>query len=40
MPDGKLGRQMYKKLKVYAGPEHPSCCSETGSYGNFKEREE
>jgi large subunit ribosomal protein L13 len=22
MPDGKLGRMMYKKLKVYAGPEH------------------
>ena len=22
MPTGKLGRQMYKKLKVYAGPEH------------------
>lgn len=23
MPKGKLGRQMYKKLKVYAGPGHP-----------------
>ena len=22
MPDGRLGRQMYKKLKVYAGPAH------------------
>ena len=22
MPDGKLGRQMFKKLKIYAGPEH------------------
>ena len=22
MPKGILGRQMYKKLKVYAGPEH------------------
>ena len=22
LPDGKLGRQMAKKLKVYAGPEH------------------
>jgi len=22
MPKGKLGRKMYKKLKVYAGPEH------------------
>lgn len=23
MPKGKLGRAMFKKLKVYAGPEHP-----------------
>lgn len=23
MPKGKLGRQMFKKLKVYAGPGHP-----------------
>ena len=23
MPKGKLGRQMFKKFKVYAGPEHP-----------------
>ena len=23
LPDGKLGRQMFKKLHVYAGPEHP-----------------
>ena len=23
MPNGRLGRQMYKKLKVYAGAEHP-----------------
>ena len=22
MPKGRLGRQMYKKLKVYAGPDH------------------
>lgn len=22
MPNGRLGRQMFKKLKVYAGPEH------------------
>ena len=22
LPDGRLGRQMFKKLKVYAGPEH------------------
>ena len=23
LPHGRLGRQMFKKLKVYAGPEHP-----------------
>lgn len=23
LPKNRLGRQMYKKLKVYAGPEHP-----------------
>jgi len=23
LPDGALGRNMLKKLKVYAGPEHP-----------------
>jgi len=23
MPDGRLGRQMFKKLKIYAGAEHP-----------------
>ena len=23
LPKNKLGRQMLKKLKVYAGPEHP-----------------
>jgi large subunit ribosomal protein L13 len=23
MPNGRLGRQMYKKLKVFAGPVHP-----------------
>jgi len=23
MPKGRLGRQMFAKLKVYAGPEHP-----------------
>lgn len=23
MPSGKLGRQMFKKLRVFAGPEHP-----------------
>lgn len=23
LPKGRLGRQMYRKLRVYAGPEHP-----------------
>jgi large subunit ribosomal protein L13 len=23
LPKGRLGRQMYKKLFVYEGPEHP-----------------
>jgi large subunit ribosomal protein L13 len=23
LPKNRLGRQMYKKLKVYASPEHP-----------------
>jgi large subunit ribosomal protein L13 len=23
LPKNKLGRKMFKKLKVYAGPEHP-----------------
>ena len=23
LPKGRLGRQMFKKLYVYAGPEHP-----------------
>jgi large subunit ribosomal protein L13 len=23
LPKGILGRQMFKKLKVYAGPDHP-----------------
>ena len=23
MPKGRLGREQFKKLKVYAGPEHP-----------------
>jgi large subunit ribosomal protein L13 len=23
LPKGRLGRQMFKKLKVYAGPDHP-----------------
>jgi len=23
LPKNKLGKQMYRKLKVYAGPKHP-----------------
>jgi large subunit ribosomal protein L13 len=23
LPKNRLGRRLYKKLKVYAGPEHP-----------------
>ena len=29
MPKGPLGRQMYKKLKVYAGPEHKHAAQKT-----------
>lgn len=32
MPKGKLGRQMYKKLKVYAGPEHPHAAQHPEEY--------
>ena len=32
MPKGKLGRQMYKKLKVYAGPEHPHAAQKPEEY--------
>ena len=32
MPKGKLGRQMYKKLKVYAGPEHPHAAQKPVEY--------
>ena len=31
--DGKLGRQMYKKLKVYAGPEHPHTAQKPETWG-------
>lgn len=32
MPKGKLGRQMYKKLKVYAGSEHPHTAQNPEEY--------
>jgi len=32
MPKGKLGRQMFKKLKVYAGPEHPHAAQKPEEY--------
>lgn len=32
MPKGKLGRQMYKKLKVYAGSEHPHAAQDPEEY--------
>ncbi|MBR0373880.1 MAG: 50S ribosomal protein L13 [Mogibacterium sp.] len=32
MPKGKLGRQMFKKLKVYAGPEHPHAAQKPVEY--------
>lgn len=32
MPKGKLGRQMYKKLKVYAGSEHPHVAQNPEEY--------
>ena len=32
MPKGKLGRQMFKKLKVYAGPEHPHAAQNPEEY--------
>ena len=32
MPKGKLGRQMYKKLKVYAGSEHPHAAQNPEEY--------
>jgi large subunit ribosomal protein L13 len=37
MPNGKLGRQMYKKLKVYAGPEHKHEAQKPEVW-NFQER--
>jgi large subunit ribosomal protein L13 len=32
MPKGRLGRQMFKKLKVYAGPEHPHKAQKPEAY--------
>ena len=32
LPHNKLGRQMFKKLKVYAGPEHPHAAQQPQSY--------
>lgn len=32
LPRGPLGRQMYKKLKVYAGSEHPHQAQQPQSY--------
>ena len=32
MPKGKLGRQMFKKLKVYAGPAHPHAAQKPEEY--------
>ena len=33
LPDGKLGRQMYKKLKVYAGRRASAYCTAAGNLG-------
>ena len=32
MPKGKLGRQMFKKLKVYVGPEHGHVAQKPEAY--------
>ena len=39
MPKGKLGRQMYKKLRVYAGPEHKHS-AQLPELWNFSGKEE
>ena len=39
MPKGKLGRQMFKKLRVYPGPEHKHS-AQTPEVWNFSGREE
>lgn len=33
LPKTKLGRQMYRKLRVYAGPEHPHEAQQPRPYG-------
>lgn len=33
LPKNRLGRQMFKKLKVYAGPEHPHQAQQPKSIG-------
>ena len=32
LPHNSLGRQMLKKLKVYAGPEHPHAAQQPQNY--------
>jgi large subunit ribosomal protein L13 len=32
LPHNSLGRQMLKKLKVYAGPEHPHAAQQPQPY--------
>jgi large subunit ribosomal protein L13 len=32
LPHNRLGRQIFKKLKVYAGPEHPHAAQRPESY--------
>jgi large subunit ribosomal protein L13 len=32
LPHNSLGRQMIKKLKVYAGPEHPHAAQQPQPY--------
>jgi large subunit ribosomal protein L13 len=32
LPHNRLGRQIFKKLKVYAGPEHPHVAQQPQSY--------
>ena len=39
MPKGKLGRQMYKKLKVYSGPDHKHSAQKPEEW-NFQRGEE
>ena len=40
MPKGKLGRQMFKKLKVYAGPEHPHAAQKPEGKNGLGRKEE